>query len=115
MTQLGWRVVKQTKQTNKPYFMCVNSKGSGETAWMRKLAWASLIAYMISALILWAGLNVKTSTNVITHLKCYNDFNTNVKTIIDSCNANCENFLNGFYGLSRLFHSFELSRSLDGA
>ena len=23
-----------------PYFMCANSKGSGETAWMRSLAWA---------------------------------------------------------------------------
>ena len=95
--------------------MCVNSNGSGETARMRKLAWASLIAYMINALISWAGLNVKTSTNVIRHLKCYNYFNTNGKTIIDSCDANCENFLNGFYGLSRLFHWFELSQSLFGA
>ena len=23
-----------------PYFMCANSEGSGETAWMRRLAWA---------------------------------------------------------------------------
>ena len=23
-----------------PYFMCVNSEGSGEAMWMRRLAWA---------------------------------------------------------------------------
>ena len=26
-----------------PFFMCVNSEGSGETVWMRSLAWALTI------------------------------------------------------------------------
>ena len=30
-----------------PYFMCANSEGSGETARMRRLAWAFVFAYVI--------------------------------------------------------------------
>ena len=44
-----------------PYFMCANSEGSGETARMRRLAWAfagrlwdSLVAYGIITIISWA-------------------------------------------------------------
>ena len=30
-----------------PYFMCVNSEGSGKTAWMRRLGEPSLVTYVI--------------------------------------------------------------------
>ena len=38
-----------------PYFMFVKSEGSGETARMNRLTWALAVAYLISAIISWAG------------------------------------------------------------
>ena len=43
---------------SRPYFICANSEGSGETAWMCRLAWAFAVAYVISTIISWAGSNV---------------------------------------------------------
>ena len=38
-----------------PYFMCANSEGSGETAWMRRLAWALAGRLCDKYHISWAG------------------------------------------------------------
>ena len=35
--------------------MCANSEGSGEIARIRRLAETSLVAYVISAMVSWAG------------------------------------------------------------
>ena len=38
-----------------PYFMCANSEGYGDTAQMRRVAWAFAGAYVVSTIISWAG------------------------------------------------------------
>ena len=46
---------------------------------------------------IFGPLNLKTSTNVIRDLKCYDVFITNVETIIDGCNAKGENVCGGLW------------------
>ena len=57
---------------------------------------------------------MKTSINVIRHLKCNYVFTTNVKVIV-SRDAEFENFLTGFMARQDYFTHFEQSRTLGGA
>ena len=78
-----------------PYFMCANKDGSGETARMRRLIRAgspepSLVAYVISTIISWAGSNKKITYRYTTFLFVFAWF---------------DKYLNSFFGnLCFIFH-----------
>ena len=64
----------------RPYFMCANSEGSGETARMRRIAWAfaGRLCDKYHNLMSWLKLNI------LCHMKPY--LMKFISKMINSCN-----------------------------